>query len=272
MTPVIKADLWLSIFGLPPEGTFVIIDSRLVESYGQLRALPLLRRLGIINFTFTSSWRGLEIVPYQYRVINEQTIVDNLIDDFPIAQFISQRTADRSMSDASRKLLMAQQEREDSPLLVFVLESERFMLPDSLGTKSFVDEYDLKNVYAYEKIFTNFCRQKGYPPPAMSADRSLNLMLHHLAWTIGDQTLLTRLANLFDYTRIPPTSWGWELLRQLCIQPNIRQDDRVIQQLLRPWIDSDFTRVCSRLLATLQQFDFDPDLVTKEQERLTAGA
>lgn len=265
---MVKEDLWRSIFGLFPHGVFIIIDPRLSEPYGQLRALPLLRRLGLVNFTFTSTWRGLDIVPYRYRVINEKVGPDDLVNDFPVTQFISQSTADRSTSEASRKLLMAQRNQSGNPLLVYVLDSERFMLPGSLGTKTFLDEYELTNIYRYETVFTKFCRQSGYPAPAVGIDKSLNLMLHHLAWTVGDQTLLTRLADLFNYSKIPSDSWGWELLKQLAQQPNIRQSDQIIYQLLRPWIDSDISRVSTRLLATLQQFNFDVELIEKEKQRL----
>jgi hypothetical protein len=185
-----------------------------------------------------------------------------------LVQFIAQSTADRTTSDASRKLLVAQRDEEEDPLLVYVLESERFVLPDSLGTKSFIDEYELTRVYGYEPLFARFCQKVGYPPPVIGADKSLNLMLHHLAWTVGDQTLLTRLADLFDYSRIPPSSWAWDLLQQLANHHDIRKDDRVIHQLLRPWIDSDITRVSSRLLSTLQQFDFNTELIEKERWRI----
>lgn len=265
---MVKEDLWRSIFGLSPRGVFIIIDPRLSEPYGQLRALPLLRRLDVKNFTFTSTWRGLEIVPYRYRVINEKVSPDDLANDFPIAQFISQSTADHSISEVTRKLLMAQRSQPDNPLLIYVLESEQFMLPNSLGTKNFVDEYELTNVYAYEAIFSRFCQQVGYPAPIMGADKSLNLMLHHLAWTMGDQNLLTRLADLFNYSKVPPTSWGWDLLKQLAQQTNISQDDQAVYRLLRAWIDSDITRVSSRLTSTLMQFNFDPNLIEKERERL----
>jgi hypothetical protein len=266
---MVNGTLWTSIFGRPPRGIFVITDPRLGESYGQLRALPLLRRLGLETYTFTSNWRGLEIVPYRYRVINDRTSADELAADFPWVQFISQSTADLTISDASRKLLMAQRHQGENPLLVYVLDSEKFMLPDSLGTKSFIDEYELTQVYGYELIFSHFCRRAGYPPPVMGANRSLNLMLHHLAWTMGDQTLLTRLADLFNYSRIPATSWGWDLLQQLAAYADIRQDDRILHQLLRPWIDSDITRVTSRLLTALQQFNFDATLIEKERQRIT---
>jgi hypothetical protein len=265
---MLNESLWLSIFGLPPTGVYVIIDSRLSESYGQLRALPLLRRLGIENFTFTSSWRGLDIVPYRYRIINEAVSVQDLVDDFPIVQFISQQTADRSNSEVSRKLLMAEHDHLEQTLLVFVLENQEFMLPGSLGTKSFIDEYELMNIYSYEAIFARFCQQKGYPNPALGSDKSLNLMFHHMAWTIGDQTLLTRLADLFNYSKLPASSWGWDLLEQLTLQRGIRDDDRTIHNLLRPWVDSDISRVSSRLLNTLQQFNFDRDLIQKERARL----
>jgi hypothetical protein len=265
---MVDQTLWRSIFGLAPKGIFVIIDPRLKESYGQLRALPLLRRVGLEAYTFTSSWRGLDIVPYRYRVINEKTSANELLEDFPLAQFIAQSIADLTTSDASRKLLMAQRSYGANPLLVYVLDSEKFQLPGSLGTKSFIDEYELTRIYGYESIFTRFCQHVGHPPPAIGADKSLNLMLHHLAWTVSDQTLLTRLADLFDYSRIPASSWAWDLLKQLASHRDIRKDDRVVSKLLHSWIDSDITRVSSRLLSTLQQFKFDVELIEKERRRI----
>lgn len=266
---MVDADLWHAIFGMPPEGIFVIIDARVGQGYGQLRSLPLLRRLGLENYTFTSNWRGVDLVPFHYWVINEQTSSDDLTNGFPLAQFISQSTADFTTSDASRKLMIAQRGREDNPLLVYVLESERFILPDSLGTKTFVDEYELTKVCGYEMIFVRFCQKAHHPPLAMGTDMSINLMLHHLAWTVGDQILLTRLANLFDYSRIPSTSWAWDLLKKLAQMPDIRSDDRLVYKLLRPWVDSDITRVCSRLLSTLQQFDFNVEIMENERMRIS---
>jgi hypothetical protein len=89
---MVNETLWQAIFGRSPQGVFIIIDPRLRESYGQLRALPLVRRLGLETFTFTTSWRGFDLAPFRYRVINQHTSTDELAPELPIAQFIAQST------------------------------------------------------------------------------------------------------------------------------------------------------------------------------------
>lgn len=107
-----------------PQGVIVIIDPQVGESRGQLRALPLLVELGLQKYTFATSLNQFQFVPYQHRVVHEGTTADELRPMFPIVQFVAQSTEDRSQSDVTKKLLMAQRPQPDNPLLVYVLESD----------------------------------------------------------------------------------------------------------------------------------------------------
>lgn len=266
----VNSYLWKRIFMTEPQGVIVIIDPQVGESRGQLRALPLLVELGLQKYTFATSLNQFQFVPYQHCVVHEGTTADELRPMFPIVQFVAQSTEDRSQSDATKKLLMAQRSQPDNPLLVYVLESEQFMLRASTGSKGFIDEYELKRVYSYKKLFFRFCETADLPVKDLGAQYSLNLMLHRLANELGNQDILLRLADVFDYTQLPPTSWAWNLLERLVEQKKVRQDDRGIFHLLGPWIDSDITKVTHRLLATVQRFDYNLARVQEERQRLLA--
>lgn len=262
--------LWNEIFMVEPQGVVVVIDPQVGGRHGQLRALPLLVKLGLSRYTFTTSWHTFEFVPYEHLVVHKGVEADDLQNMFSIVQFIAQDTEDRSQSDVTKKLLMAQRARTNNPLLIYVLESEQFVLRESTGSKGFIDEYELKRVYGYEHLFFRFCETVGLPVRQLGTRHSLNLMLHRLAWELGNEGLLLRLADLFDYTRLPPTSWAWDLLEDLAAHKNVRRDDRAIAQLLSPWVDSDISKVTSRLLATIQRFDYDPALIRAHRQRLVA--
>lgn len=258
MNKTLNVAVWKRLFGYPPEGIFVVIDPQVGGRRGQLRALPLLVELGLEKYTFTTSWHRFQFVPYEHLVVHEDIEAKDLWNGFPAVQFISQTTEERSPSDVTKKLLMAQQTQAGNPLLVFVLESERFMLRQSTGGKGFVDEYDLKRVYSYESIFHRYCKIVELPTSRLSTGDSLNLMFHRLALEIDAEKLVLRLADLFDYSSLRPTSWAWDLLEQLAAQKSVRRDDRTIARFMRSWIDSDITKVTDHLLAAVQRFDYNP--------------
>ena len=262
------AQMWEGVFGYPPEGVFVIIDPQVGEPRGQLRALPLLVELGLTRFTFTSSWHRFDLVPYEYTVVHENMGVQDLQSIFPICQFISQDIERASPSDVAKKLLMAHRATGGTGLLLYVLDSERFMLRDSVGTKSFIDEYILKRTIRYERLFARYYEHIGRSLSVLSAELTLNLVLHKLAWELNDDTLLRRLGDLLDFDRLTPTSWAWDLLERLVVVPATREDESEIPRLLHPWIDRDISRVGRRLFDKLQEFNFEPAKVRAERHRL----
>lgn len=261
--------LWSSVFGYRPEGVFVIIDPQVGQPYGQLRALPLLVKLGLTRFTFASGWRKFDLVPFEYMVINEETPEERLVGAFPICQFISQSMEDASPNDVAKRLLMAHRAAGGKGLLVYVLDSERFMSRDSVRTKTFIDEYILKRTMDYESLFVRYCKLLVCSYEILGTGLTLNLALHRLAWEIGDAVLLRRLGDLFDYSRLSSTSWAWDLLERLVRQPTIREDEREISRLLHAWIDHDITRVGRRLFDKLQEFNFELAKIQAERRRLS---
>src|SRR4051812_6211948 len=64
---------WQGLFGQPPTGIFVLVDESVGARWGQLRCVPLLRSLGVVRFTFAHAWRGLDLVPYEWVRVAEDT-------------------------------------------------------------------------------------------------------------------------------------------------------------------------------------------------------
>lgn len=264
---LVNSEVWQQVFGYPPEGVFVIVDPQVGEARGQLRALPFLVELGLQRFTFTSSWQTFDLVPFDYCPIHENIAARELTDSFPICQFISQAIELASPSDVARKLLMAQR-ANGAGLLVYVIESEQFMLRGSSATKSFIDEYVLKRTFSYQRLFTRYCGHLGHSLTTLSADLTLNLAFHRLAWELQEEALLRRLGDLFDFRRLPPSSWGWDLLERLAGITEIREDEGAIPRLLHGWVDHDITRIGRRLFDKLQEFNFELAKIQAEQQRL----
>lgn len=264
---VVNLEAWQQVFGYPPEGVFVIVDPQVGESRGQLRALPLLVEMGLQRFTFASGWRTFDLVPFDYLPIHENISARELTSSFPICQFVSQTIELSSPSDVARKLLMAQK-TNGTGLLVYVIDSEQFMLRGSLATKSFIDEYVLKRTFSYQRLFTRYYGYLGHSLTTLSADLTLNLAFHRLAWELQEETLLRRLGDLFDFGRLPPSSWGWDLLERLAGVTEIREDEGVIPRLLHAWVDRDITRIGRRLFDKLQEFNFELTKIQAERQRL----
>ena len=265
-----QSAMWHALFGYPPEGVFVIIDPQVGEPRGQLRALPLLAALGLTRFTFVSTWRSFDLVPYEYVSIHDGKQVTDLDSNFPICQFISQEVEWASPSDVTKKLLMAQRAKCGTELLVYVIDSEQFMLRDSVGTKSFIDEYVLKRTISYYRLFARYCESSGRSFAVVSTGLTLNLTFHQLAWELHDETLLRRLSDLFDFRRLGPESWAWDLLERLARVRDVREDESVLYTLLRSWVDHDITWIGRRLYDKLQEFNFEPAKIRAERARLAS--
>lgn len=264
--------LWRKVLGTDPQGILVIVDPQVGQPRGQLRALPLLRALGLARYTFASGWRGLPLIDFEYRVVHAGTTVEELIDAFPICQFVSQEIELASEGEATKKLLMAHRRRSDNPLLVYVFDSERFILRTSLGSKSFIDEYEIQHVIGYHRLFAQYCAEVGYPVPAIAPDISLNLALHRLAWERERDKHVRRLGDLFDLSLLSPESEIWSWLEYLVALPGIEDDDQVLAAQLRSWIDTDITRTCRRFMEILQRFNFSPEKMRAERDRLRSTA
>lgn len=123
MEQTLNTALWESVFGLPPEGVVVIIDPQVRQDWGQLRSLSLLVELGLTRFTYTTNWRGLDLVPHEFVLVSAETSPASLTGLAPICQIVSQGTEDASPGRAARKLLQAFRAAPSQGPLVYVLDS-----------------------------------------------------------------------------------------------------------------------------------------------------
>lgn len=260
---------WEKVFGKPKRGIWVIIDSQLAKSYGQLRSLPLVRKLGIEKFTFVNNWkRSFSLTPFEFVLVHQDTQPEELISHFPICQLVSQKIEQNSLSDVTQKLLMAYKGRADNALLVFVLDSQSFQLKGSTGTKSFIDEYKIKNVVSYPGLFQRCCTLLGHTDPIIRGERSFNLVLHEIGWRSENLGRIDRLSELIERSMNDPESPVWDWLLHFMKMKNVVEDDNVLREQLHPWIDTDITSFLRKIMDVLQRFNFDPQKLLYERDRL----
>lgn len=266
MEQTLNTSLWRSVFGLPPEGVVVIIDPQVRQGAGQLRSLPLLVELGLTRFTYTTSWRGIDLVPHEFVLVSDDTSPARLEGLTPICQIVSQAIEDESPGRAARKLLQAFLATPGQGPLVYVLDSERFALNDSVVAKSFIEEFEIATCYPYDRIFERYLESVGETGLRVSADRSMNLLLHRMLRVRGGS--VQKLRELFDLQGLSADSLAWDVIEQCARLPNVRRDDMVVHRALRPWVETDISRVATTILETLQTFDYDPSRLRAQREFL----
>lgn len=266
---MINQTLWQAVFGREPAGIFVIVDPQVRQSYGQLRSLPLLLELGIERFTFISAWNTFPLVPYEYVLVNEDTSYVEMIEVFPVCQIVSQEIEDNSPAKVSKKLLMAHTDAGGDPLLVYVFDSDLFSLYDSSAPKSFVEEYEIPNRYAYDKVFASYLEAREGDTGPISMAKTLNLVLYQMARGLYLSTGLEqrKVRDLFDFDRLLPESPAWDLLEKLIPGDRQSRDDDYIHGQLRPWIDSDITATSRRILEMLQRHGYDVEKMQLRRRR-----
>jgi hypothetical protein len=266
MEQTLNLNLWEQIFGLPPKGMIVIIDPQVRQGGGQLRSLPLLVELGLTRFTYTTNWRGLDLVPHEFVLVGADTSPTSLVGLAPMCQIVSQAIEDESPGRAARKLLQAFRVAAGRGPLVYVLDSERFALSDSVVAKSFIEEFEIATCYHYPRIFERYLEHVGETEVRLSADRSMNLLLHRMLRARGGS--IQKLRELFELRSLTADSLAWDVIEQCTHLPNVRRDDMVVHRALRPWVETDISRVATTILETLQAFDYDPSRLRAQRDHL----
>lgn len=255
---------WRALFGRSPGGVFVLVDSQLAESHGQLRALPFLRALGIERFSFVDSWRGLSMVPFEWYRIAEDTRPRDLINDFPICQLVSQEIEDRSPSDATYKLLRAREMAGPGALLVFVFDTTLFARRQDIQVRPFVDEYDLRMPQDYAAYARSYLARNpiAHEQPLLS----LNLAWQGLAAFRHNATPARHLEEILNPRNHRAGSPIWEWYEHLCDFAGPTEDADLIRQALRRWIDVDVSRAVDQVILSLQRFNFSRQQVIRQRQ------
>lgn len=250
----VDAGAWQRLFGRPPRGVLVLVDEQVGESHGQLRALPLLRALGVTRFTFADGWRGLDLAPFEWRYVGRDSRVDDLVGALPVCQFVSQRIEDASDGDAAYKLLRAHERAGPDALLIYVVDTPAFTCRRDPGGKSFVDEHQLATPRAYRPLAERFAHAHGLG--AGEAMRSYNLLWQGLSRFVSGGVAVRRLEDVLSLLHHGAGSPIVPLYEHLCDLAGPEADADAVRRGLRSWIDRDITRVLDEVVLSLRRVGF----------------
>jgi hypothetical protein len=238
----------------------VLIDPQVgkcavTQEHGQLRALPLLKEIGIRNFTFVDTWKKYDLVDFNYLKFGDKIIQSSV---FPICQFINQETELMSGLDTTERLL--EYVLSSSNLhLVLVLDSSSFRLKNNQDGKPMIEDWDLSlSSFDYITLFANFLKNSE-KEPAISLTQTTNLVFHEMADTylevFGERP--KRLSDLFRFDRLPYDSYGWKILASLANREAQLECDTYVYNCFRSWVETDITRIVDYVVEGLQICSFD---------------
>jgi hypothetical protein len=249
----VRPDRWRALFGLPPEGVFVITDAQVAMPHGQLRALPLLRALGITRFTFVETWSGLDLAPFDWFHVGEQTEATDLCRFLPACQIIPQAIEDESPGDACYKLWLARESCARG-LVVYVFDQATFTRARGRQVRSFVDEHEVSRVFDYSALADRFAAVELGPDPEPVSG---NLLWRGLRRFLRTGAEAPQLRELIDFERHRVDSPIWALYEHLCERAGPLADTAALRRALRPWMDRDVTSAVDRVMEGLRRVNFD---------------
>jgi len=244
----------------------VLIDPQVGRGRGQLRALPMVKELGIDNFTYIDNWLVYKLLDFNYLKFG-----DNLVgkEVFPLCQFISQEIETMSNLHIMEELLNSLLSI-DKTQFVLVLDSPSFCLKNNQDGKPMIEDWDLSDsTFEYKFIFLDYLKSIGLNKPAISLVQTCNLIFHKMAQihlnVLGEKP--KRLAALFDYEIVPAASYAWEILKSFANKKTQFECHSYVQNSLRSWVESDATRITDNIVYALQRCSFDPVKVEKWRDR-----
>ena len=257
---------------------------------GYLRSLPYLFQEGIVQYTFPPGWlrrmsnetfgevlvepdddgdswfeyRALPDFPFKYAIIDQEKTAGDLPFQH-ICQITNQGTDEYSTARTTHKLLRAY---IDGRIEEFFLVTDRasFTISDTVSGKPLREELDHVEVLSYEKIAKQYIRNQ-FGVPNLAFGKTLNIWLHAAA---NDYRELMnkrpqRIGDLFEFDVLEPGIRTWDLFEFLATDVSRESIDH-INATVRPWVESDITKVVSNIRNALQEFDYDPKSVRTFRE------
>jgi hypothetical protein len=215
----------------------------------------MLRSLGITRFSFIDAWRGLDLVPYEWRRIAEDTTASELSGQFPICQIVSQSIEDHSSGDAVYTLLQAREMAGPEALLVYIFDTDRFARRKDLQVRPFIDEHDLPLPRDYQQLVHSYLAMR--PAGSLAPLLSFNTAWQGLAAGCKPGVSPRRLEDILDPRNHRSNSPIWDLYEHLCDVAGPEADADEVKRVLRHWIDRDVTRTLGRVTLALQRFGYD---------------
>lgn len=251
------------------------------HNMGYLRSLPYLVEQGIHRFTFPPQWLGYghaatfnEVMEetgsgFRYTAITDFTFDYNIIEpDTPfdtlefgqLCQYTNEAIEEPGKPSITHKIIQAY----NSGLinnLVLVFNSSSFSIADHVTQKPLIEKLDRVTELSYESLAKDYIRTE-IGGPYISVGNTLNIWLHRAAADYVKEigTRPTRIADLFVFDDLPPNVRTWELLEVLATAHTEEEADH-IGASVRPWIESDITRVQTSIHNALQRFEYNADRI-----------
>lgn len=117
---------WKQMLGRRPAEIFALDDAQVGASQGQLRALSLLRALGVTTFTLARGWQDLALARSPWQRMVADTLPAALIIAFPLCHTLSQENEHLAEGDVVGTILQAHELAVPEALLIFVFDTPRF--------------------------------------------------------------------------------------------------------------------------------------------------
>lgn len=257
---------------------------------GYLRALPYLFGEGVCQYTFPPHWLrmlspetfeevlresdddddpwfeycALSSFPFQYTIVDQDKTVDNLSFQH-ICQFTSQDTEKASGARTTHRLLRAYLNGQIEELFI-VTDRASFSISDTTSGKPLMEELDHAATLSYENIAKQYIHQE-FGSPKLPFGETLNIWLHHAAAEYCDlmNERPQRIADLFEFDILEPGIRTWDLFEFLASDISRDSIDH-INATVRPWVESDITKVEANIRNALQEFDYDREAVRTFRE------
>ncbi len=255
---------------------------------GYLRSLPYLYEEGISRYTFPPGWlrrrspetfdevleeaeddswfnyRALPPFPFEYTIIDQNMESDELSYQH-ICQYTNQEMECYSNARTTHKLLRAYLNERIEELFL-VTDQSSFSISDTVSKKPLREELQHAEVLSYENIAKQYLRRE-FGTPSLSFGTTLNIWLHRAAADYQEAMEETprRIADLFEFDVLEPGIRTWDLFEFLASEVSHESTDH-INATVRPWIESDITKVETNIRNALQEFDYDREAVRRFRE------
>lgn len=279
----------LSGFG---DGKIIAVVDPLTEQnedghhMGYLRSLPYLVEQGIHHFTYPPQWlryghaatfdqvmeetsdgfrySAIPDFAFNYHIIGPNTPHLELEFD-QLCQYTNESIEDLSKLSITHKVLQAYNAGFIDDLIL-VNDSSSFTVADHVTQKPLVEKLDRVTELSYRSLAKEYIRTK-ISGPYISTGDTLNIWLHRAAADYVDETGArpTRIADLFFFEDLPTGVRTWEILEFLASEHTEKEADH-IGATVRPWIESDITRVQTSIHNALQRFEYNVERIQRYRD------
>lgn len=242
-----------------PPGQFnLIMDSQIGKSFGALRVIPLLKRLGYIKFTFAYKWRKMvfPLTPFRYVRARKHLVEDQLVC------ITSQRIERKSYSIKDLLDGVGSQTINDFTLVV---DNKNFVVKEWIRPLT-----DLRHIQYEYKILARHYQVKffgeNFKPILKDTE---NILFQEMAWVYrllaGKEIKSTE--NFFIFNKDTCFLPSWDILIRLA---RTEITFNKIKRGLSFWVEKAKTleKISNRIWDALRDFDYDRKEIIQSRRKL----